>query len=95
MHRAAPAAAAANPSRAAGTAAPVWREKPRLTLPQQGTGMRWGLSLSGGKTETSPLSQSAYVGLAGLPKPSLVVAHLSSSWRKITGPLLETWEALS
>lgn len=54
-----------------------------------------GPQSSWGKTQTSPLPQPGYTGLAHLPRPSLTVSHLSSSWRKITGPLLETWEALS
>lgn len=62
MHRTAPVAAAANPSRAAGTAAPVWREKPQLTLPQQGTGMRWSLSLSDERLRPAPFPSLAILG---------------------------------
>lgn len=97
MHRAAPVVTAVNPraqGAAAFTAAPVGRERLQVTLSQRGTGMPQAQSFCGKDLE-QPLPQPGCVGLAHLPRPSLATSHLSSSWRKITGPLLETWEAPS
>lgn len=64
-------------------------EKPRLTLPQvrHRDALRGSVFLQE-RLRPAPLP-------ACLPRPSLAVSHLSSSWRKITGPLLETREAPS